>query len=93
MTRANPLPPTWDRKVPTYPNEESDHLQTGDGAVVTLPPISVQDYMSCFKGRWNVVCCTLLPSEREYMSVLDRPGELCNTRIGAWARRLAIVGT
>lgn len=48
---AESLRPSWDRHVPTYPNEEFDHRPKVDSAIMTTTPFSCQGCPLRFEAR------------------------------------------
>lgn len=56
VTHDNPLPPSYNRSVQTYPNEQFDHRWHRDGPLSAPPPFTVFDYMDRFPNSIDAVC-------------------------------------
>lgn len=71
VTCASSLCSTWDLNVLTDPNGEFDYRQNHDSAVITPPPISIQDYMSLYEAPSDVFCFFLMWDDGEHLCIRD----------------------
>lgn len=83
---ASPLQSLWDLSAGISPSEALGHLWNCDSTVITLLPVSVQDYL-LLECHLDVVQFSVMQDEYESASVLDGLRQYCDIRVCAWDTR------